>query len=153
MISRTLLEELHAKTKKVNDAKELASELLRTAQDRFGTKKHKLIREGKEIELTEKILWEEVFYIGPASQAGQILKKDHPEVFDAYAKQEEFAEELRKFCILEFGVDYTALTLSDYLRLTERLIDMAMVEHGYVPVMKIRPFGRIMSFFRLIFKK
>jgi len=130
MITRNKLKELYALTDKVNEAKEFASELVKTAQDRFNNKKHKLLRDGKEIEITEKILWDEVYYIGPASQAGQILTKEHPEVFEAFKKQEEIADELKKYCITELGVDYTAMTLSGYIKLTEQMLTMLLDEKG-----------------------
>lgn len=132
-ITRNKLQTLKELTKNVGEAKEIASESLRTAQDRFKDVKHKMDREGKEIEITEKVMWDEVFYIGPECQSGKILKELHPEVFAAYGRQEECAEELKKFCILELGVDYTALTISDYLTMTEQLFDMMLAERGLVP--------------------
>ena len=104
--------------------------MLRTAKDRYGDRLQKFEREGKEIEVKENVLWDEVFYLGPISQAGQILSKEHPEVFEAYANQEKTAGDLKKFTILELGVDYTALTLSDYLSMTEQLIELMMAERG-----------------------
>jgi hypothetical protein len=114
----------------VNDAKEMASENLKTVQDRFNHRKHKLEREGKEIELTEKTLWDEVFYIGPSSQAGEILKKIHPQVFEMYETQDLAAQELKKFAIVEMGMNFEALTLSDYLKATESLFELMLEERG-----------------------
>lgn len=128
--TRDTLKQLHELTKKVNDAKELASELLRTAKDRYGDRLQKFEREGKEIEVKENVLWDEVFYLGPVSQAGQILGKEHPEVFQAYADQETAAGNLKKFTVLELGVDYTALSLSDYLAMTEQLVELMLGERG-----------------------
>lgn len=130
MFTREILNKLHDFTQKIEEAKELASENLRTAQDRFNHVTHKLTREGKEIELTEKVLWDEVFYIGPASQAGQILEKVHPEVFEAYRKQDQLAEDLKKYCITELGIDYTQMKLSDYLKMTEGMFELLLQEHG-----------------------
>jgi hypothetical protein len=132
MITREKLQELHQLTHKVQEAKEMASENLKTAQDRFNHVKHKLVREGKEIELTEKILWDEVFYIGRASQAGEILKKQHPEVFRMYEEQEKTAIQLKKFAITELGVNFEALTLSDYLKMTESLFELMLEEKGLI---------------------
>lgn len=129
-MTRENLDKLHALTKAVNDAKETASELLRTAQDRFKQRTHKLVREGKEIELTEKVLWDEVFYMGPECEAGKLLQTVHPEIFEGYKKQDEAANELKKFTIVELGVDYTALSLSDYLMLTESLFNLMLDERG-----------------------
>ncbi|HBT75062.1 TPA: hypothetical protein DEB29_03620 [Candidatus Wolfebacteria bacterium] len=128
MITRENLNKLHELTEAVNTAKENASELLRTAQDRFKDKTHKIDREGKEIEIAEKTMWLEVFHLGPACESGKILQKEYPEVFEAYQAQEVASLELKKFCISEIGVDYTQLTLSDYLRLTESLFSLLLNE-------------------------
>lgn len=127
--TRETIIELRALTQKVADAKEHASELLRIAQDRHNDKVHTLVREGKEIQLKEKTLWDEVFYLGTGSQAGKILAKEHPEVFEAYKAQDVAADELKKFCILELGVDYTHMTLSDYLHLTETMFAFMLKEY------------------------
>jgi len=128
--TREKLEELRKLTREVNEAKNLASELLRTAKDRKGETLQKLIREGKEIEVKENVLWDEVFYLGVASQAGEILKKEHPEVFDAYDKQEKAAVALKIFTVGELGVDYTAMTLSDYMSMTEKLVKLIIEEEN-----------------------
>ena len=126
--NRETLAKLHELTNTVRETEEIASETLRTAQDRFKDVKHPVEREGKTIELTEKILWDEVFYLGVGCQAAKILKGIHPEVFEAFAKQDEAASELKKFCIVELGVDYTKLTLSDYLVMTEQLVEVMLQE-------------------------
>ena len=131
MITRENINELRRLTKAVDTAAETASELLRTAQDRFKMRTHKLKRDGKEIELTEKVLWEEVFYIGLKSEAGQLLQTFHPEVFEAYGAQDRAAVELKKFSIVELGFDCTRLTLSDYLEVTENLFELMLSERGF----------------------
>jgi hypothetical protein len=129
-MTRENLTKLYELNDKVKKAEEVSSELLRTAQDRFKQVKHKLMREGKEIEVTEKILWDEVFYLGAISQAGEILGKEHPEVFEAYKAQDATVQELKAFTITELGVDFQKLSLGDYLMLTERLIKLLMDEAG-----------------------
>lgn len=128
MFTRENLARLHELTDKVNAAKDEASELLRTAQDRFGHVKHKLTRQGKEVEIKEKTLWDEVFYLGVQSDAGKVLERAHPEVFEAYKRQNETADELKKFCIVEFGLDYTQMTLSGYMKMTESLLTLMLDE-------------------------
>ncbi len=130
MFTRENLNRLHELTQDVADTKEMASELLRTAQDRYRTRTHKLEREGKTIELTEKVLWDEVFYLGADSQAGKLLAGVHPEVFEGYKKQDNAAAELKKFSVVELGIDYSQLTLSDYLKATESLFNLMMGERG-----------------------
>lgn len=133
-MTRDTLNKLHELTDAVNEAKELASELLRTAQDRYKHRTHTITRAGNEIQISEHSLWEEVFHLGTQSDSAKILKEFHPEVFDAYQKQEVAAVALRTFCLAELGVDYTQLTLSDYLRVTEELYALMQSEGVSVPV-------------------
>jgi len=128
MFTRDTLKKLHSLTDSVNEAKEIASEQLRTAQDRYGDRTQKLNREGKDIELKESVLWEEVFLMGLGCQAGKILQRLHPDVFKSYAEQDKAADELKKFCILELGVDHTKMTLSGYLKITEKLFEIMINE-------------------------
>lgn len=130
MLTRNKLKKLTELTANVNNRKELASELLRTAQDRQGGDLIKLERDGKQIELKQKVMWEEVFYMGAACQAGKLLSKVHPEVFEAFKNQETSAAELKKFTIAELGMDYTQLTLSDYLKMTEELVEIMLSERN-----------------------
>ena len=120
-----ILYKLDAEIKEITD---IASENLRVAKDRASLNVHKLIRDGKEIEVTEKILWDEVFYLGENSEAGNILKKEHPQVFDLYKKQNEKADELRKFCITELGVDYTRMTIAEHIKIIEGMFKMLLNE-------------------------
>lgn len=133
-MTRDTLNKLHELTAKVHEAKEHASELLRIAQDRFKHRTHTIKRAEKDIELKEHTLWEEVFHLGTKCDAALILQEHHPEVFEAYEKQEAAAVELRTFCLAELGLDYTQLTLSDYLRMTEELFALMQSEGTRVPV-------------------
>lgn len=139
MITRDKINTLRELTAKVAECMETASELLRTAQDRHGARVHKITRDGKEIELKEKVLWDEVFYIGRKSQAGQFLEQLHPEVFQAYSAQDQAAAELKKFGVVELGFDPTRLTLSDYLEITEQLFEVMLAERGLPTKSPIQP--------------
>lgn len=132
MLTREKLKKLHQLTLEVRNRQEHASELKRIADDRYGERTHKLERNGKLVSLDEKTLWEEVFYIGTASEAAELLRKEHPQVFEAYAEQEKAADELKKYCKTELDIDFSAITLSDYLRLTEQMFDMLLGEHARV---------------------
>lgn len=128
MITRENINELKNITSKIEEAKELSSELLRTAQDRFNHVTHKMMRDGKEVEIKEKTLWDEVFYLGVASQAGQILERAHPEVFASYKEQERLAQELKKYGITEIGFDPTQMSLANYLDMSEALFKIMLEE-------------------------
>jgi len=128
-INRETITQLHTLTGKVTTAEEQASELLRTAQDRFNHVKETFSREGKEITVTRKVLWDEVFYLGAGdNQAANILKEHHPEVFAAYKVQEDAAGELQKFVSMEMAMDMKKMRISDYVALTEAMIDLKLDE-------------------------
>jgi hypothetical protein len=125
-LSRELLDNFHELSQKVKDLDEIASEGMRTVKDRFQHRTHKLIREGKEIELTEKTLWDEVFYLGEDSQAGEILKKLHPQVFENYRLMNIAAENYKKFSIVEMGVDASRMNMSDQMKMVEAMVEFKL---------------------------
>jgi hypothetical protein len=131
MINREKIQKLHELTSENTKQLEIASEQLRIAQDRYGEEEVSLERDGKKQNLREKILWDEVFYFqGADCQARRILKQRHPEVFETYEKQNNAAAELHKFCLVELGFDFTKMTVSDYVALTEQMFKMLMDEHA-----------------------
>lgn len=127
-MTRETLQRLHALNDELKKQKEYAAELLRTAKDRYSHKKHNVIREGKTIHLEEKTLWQEVFILGYDCEAAKIMEKEYPEVFTANRRADQIAAELKNFSIVELGVDFTALTLSDYLQLTEQMLVLLLEE-------------------------
>lgn len=129
MFTRETLTKLHDLTAKVRESKELTSELVRTAQDRFNHRTHKIMRDGKMQDIREKELWVELFHLGHVSEAGKILREAHPEVFEASDKQSKLADELKKFCMLELAINMEAMTISDYLRLTEGMFGLLLEEN------------------------
>ncbi len=134
MLTRQKIHKLHALTAEVTKSNNLVSELARTAQDRYNHVEEKVERDGKVQKIKRKILWDEVFYLGAGCQAAKILKGYHPEVFEALDAQNKAADELRKFTIAELDLDYTAMKLSDYVKITEALVDLMLEERaGNVP--------------------
>ena len=130
MLTRTTLNALHELTANHARIKDKRSEILRTAQDRYGHRVHKVPRPGGEqVEISEKVMWDEVFYLGVACESGKALQKIHPDVFKGYADEQKAADELKKFTVLELGLDFTALTLSDYLKMTEALFHLMLEEN------------------------
>ncbi len=127
-ITRDKVNTLEALTNAVVTAEDTASELLRTAQDRSNHITEDVEREGKTQKITRKTLWDEVFYLGAQCQAAEVLKKYHPEVFEAYGAMETAAEELKKFCVLELGMDFTKMRIRDYLAITEGMFNMMIDE-------------------------
>jgi len=128
------LTKIHELTNAVAEAEKIASEHLRVAQDRYSERKHTLERGGKQVEVEERHLWEEVFQLGKTGDAYEILKREHPVVFDTYALQDKLAAELKAYTATELGVDMAKLTLADYLRLTEELFDLMMTERSQTTI-------------------
>ncbi len=125
-LKKEQIETLHELTAKITEKTDLASEILRTVQDQHGEIDQTFEREGKQVTVKEKVLWQEVFYLykkDPNCQAAKILKSVHPEVFEAYAEQDKSAMELRDFAIKTFGFDYQMMTLSDHVSLIDAMID------------------------------
>lgn len=127
-ITREKVRGLDALTEAVVSAENTASELLRTAQDRSNHLTEDVEREGKMQKISRKTLWDEVFYLGGACQAAGVLKKYHPEVFEAYGAMEKAADDLKKFCTLELDIDFTKMRIRDYLSLTEGMFNMMIDE-------------------------
>ena len=128
MINRQKIQKLHELTRVVDKAKAVASEQLRTAQDRYNHVEEEVKRDGKTQKIKRKLLWDEVFYLGVGCQAADILKQHHPGVFESFMAQEKAADDLRKFTMTELDLDYQHMTLSSYVRLTEALFNMLMDE-------------------------
>jgi len=145
-IKRETIKELHHLTDKVREAESVASEILRTAQDRFNHVEETFKREGKTITVTRKVLWDEVFLLGAdRNQAAEILRKHHPEVFNAYKVQEDSAKALQDFVSVEMGISMKAMRISDYVALTEAMIDLKLSERmggGKAPEGSDRPINQ-----------
>lgn len=107
---------------------ELASELLRTAQDRYGEEKVSRTRDGETEEVRQKYLWEEVFLQAKDGTAVDVLKALHPQVFEAYEAQNKAGDALHKFVHTELGFDYRQMRISSYIELCEAIFDMKMAE-------------------------
>jgi hypothetical protein len=128
MITRETIDKVHELTKALEAKKVEASDLLKDAQDRHGSRKQTLSRGGKQQLVEEKELWEEVFHLGPACQAGKILRKEHEAVFAAHDAVKAMADKLKAFCLAELGVDYSQMTVSAYLTLAEGLFSVLLAE-------------------------
>lgn len=125
-LTREKLDAFHQLNEEVKRAEEIASESLRTAQDRFKHRTHKLQRAGKEIEINEKTLWDEVFYLGEDSEAGAILTKLHPQVFANYATQNAAAAKYKAFGLTQLGIDPARMTMSDQLKMVEAMVEFKL---------------------------
>ena len=132
MITQQKMQKLEELSAAIEDKKFIAAEQLRTAQDRFGHVKHKFTREGKEVEITEKVLWQEVYY--NVKETTEFMRKQHPEVFKAYDNEKQSVEEMKEFVATEFGVNPFQMSFVDYMKMTELMFDyMIKKHHGELP--------------------
>jgi len=127
-MNREDVEKVHEINAELSGLKEKASDLLKAAKDRSGKRKATLLRHGKQVMVEENLLWQEVFHLGADCEAGKKLKESHPEVFKAYEEVEGKAAELKAHVRGKLGVDFTAMTISDYLKLTEGMVGLMLGE-------------------------
>ena len=97
-------------TDAINAAKEFKNNLLLIKR-----------KNGKEVEVTEGTLWEEVRWIGEASEGYGALKGRYPRAFYLGELQRAKAKELAVFCKAEIGLDPIKLRLIDIIRLIEAM--------------------------------
>lgn len=121
-LSKKIIEELYSRYDELDKVQEEASELLKQAKENKEAKVN-ITRDGKEVEVTEKDLWDEVRFMGMACEAYKILNKKYPKVFEASEKQNELARELQAWTVENLGIDYRAIKLSDIFRVVEAIID------------------------------
>src|SRR6185369_976825 len=102
------------------------SDLYKKATDNRATKLT-LKRGDKDVEVTEGELWEELRITGNLKgEAGQILRSRYTEVFEAAEKREAKNKEMQDYIIAEFGFDFRQMSIADYMKLTEAIIDYKM---------------------------
>lgn len=110
--------------------KELASEAIKEAQ-RHGSNAVLIKRkDGTEQEVTEKMLWDEVWTLGSDCDAGRFLKGKYPKAFELSDVATAKAKELSTYTLAELGVDSQAIRLSDVIRITEALIEFKLDERS-----------------------
>ena len=109
-------------SKRFKELEFIISEKVRTAQDQNGAKEIKLKREGKNIKLMERILWDEALRGGSKTQAWQELKKIYPEIFKLVDKKAKVSAELNVFTAKNWGFFWNQMNLSILIDLVKALI-------------------------------
>lgn len=117
IITSNKIKELKSLFRELNLNKEIISDGVKTVQDRFGDNLVKLNRDGNEVELSEKILWKEVYLMGVDSQAGQILKNKYPQIFENYIKDGLLVRKLNDFTLENLGFGFMEMSLIDLIDL------------------------------------
>lgn len=130
-ITKKQLDELYKKYDELDEQRQKASEMLRTAQDRFGETEIEIEREGRKISVPQKFLWKEVMENGKKCQAAEALKEKHPGVFESYDKEEQLAKEVNNLIFQNFGIaSHQQVSLRDILGLIDTMMDYKLKEHN-----------------------
>lgn len=109
-------------SKRFKELEFIISEKVRTAQDQNGNREVKLKREGKNIKLMERILWDEALRGGSKTQAWQELKKIYPEIFKLVDEKDKVSAELNVFTTKNWGFFWNQMNLSILIDLVKALI-------------------------------
>lgn len=80
-------------------------------------------RNGKNTTATVKELLEEVRITGLQGEAAKELKKKFKKLFETAKKREDKNKELHDYIQQEFGFSFQQMTVANYLKITEALID------------------------------
>ena len=97
-----------------------------------GERKQTVVRDGKKIKAEEKHLWTEVRLIPGPCEARTILEKLHPQVFEAYDKQGEKANELQEFITQSFMMDIKAMKFTDHMKLCGSIFEYRFRFYKYL---------------------
>lgn len=126
-ITQEGLEKFYELARELDQATELASEVLRTVQDQYRECKATITRGGKEITVTEKDLWDEIYHLGEeAREAREYLEKKYPDVFSTAKKQNELAQSFNVFCMAQLGFNPFQPKAWDIVKLIDNLVDLAI---------------------------
>ena len=109
-------------SKRFKELEFIISEQVRTTQDQNGNREVKLKREGKNIKLMERILWDEALRGGSRTQAWQELKNIYPEIFKLVDEKDKVSTELNIFTTKNWGFFWNQMNLSILIDLVKALI-------------------------------
>lgn len=132
-ITHERISKLFALYDELDALKEQASDAIKAAQDFQGNRVLINRTGGGQQEVTEKMLWDEVWNLSADSDAGRFLRKKYPEAFERSDEANKKAVELREFTLGELGIDAQQIKLSDIIKLTQALIRFELQNHvgGY----------------------
>lgn len=112
------LREIKQLDEKVEQAKKEADQLLREAKQKNETVE--IERNGEKVEVEEKDLWREALSL-KEGQAWDYLNDKYPEVFEAYEKHNELADELKKSFTEEFGFPLRAMSHGKFIKAVQHI--------------------------------
>ena len=95
-----------------------------------GTPRMKKVKEEQTITLQEKVLWQEVMYLGHKCEAANDLRAKYPEAIELIEKERELVTEVQAYEQRTFGFTSKQITLMRYIDLTTALLEMLLDERG-----------------------
>ena len=122
-ITQEKIDKLYKFYEEIDEIGKLANEAVDLAKKNKDKTIEVRRKNGKKSKVAEGLLWEEIWEIGTLSEGYAILQNKYPE---AFKRSEEFTEksnEMKKFAIVELGIDTTKIKLTDIIRLVEAVID------------------------------
>jgi len=100
---------------KIDELKAQQSELIKLAQVGQKEKKHTL--RGNEV--TEEMMWYEVFNLGAECESGKMLRETYPDVFTCVDELNATSLELKKYLKETLKVDSDRMTVLDIIRIVK----------------------------------
>lgn len=100
-----------------------ASEEINKAKEGSVKKIAKVTRAGKEVEITEKDLWEEIWN-GANTDARDILKEKYPKVFELSEKAEQQAQEIQKELATKYDLPTNRQNLVSFGKLVKFIVNL-----------------------------
>lgn len=116
--TRGVIENLNAMYDELDTLASEQSEAVKIAKKNSGNLILLKRKNGKEVEISEQIAWDEIRYLGQASEAYTCLAERYPEVFakvDAHFKK---AQEIDTYVIKNIGItSATKVTVRDIIKI------------------------------------
>lgn len=89
-------------------------------------------RDGKDVEVTEGELWEEIRYVaqmgGVAKQATDLMKKKYPEAFEAAEARDAKNDEIKAAVYELSGMNLPEIHIAGVMKLVEAIVDYKLGE-------------------------
>lgn len=127
-ITPETIQQLYQHYDELDALREAASDAIKAAKEQQDKRVTITRRDGTKQEVTEKMLWEEVWNLSADSEAGAHLRQAYPDAFEKSEAAERKVAELRAFTLAELGIDAQQLKLSDIVRIVDALVDYKLNE-------------------------
>ncbi len=82
---------------------------LKDLQDKNGHIEHEFEREGKKVKVSEKTVWQEVFYGSQESE--KFMREQYPDLFAIADEEKAVSKEVLEFELQNFGFRFSEMTM------------------------------------------